>query len=92
MRRAAVAVVALALASCANDGPPRIGTYLPYGACCVEYGDGRQPGIALEAPSGTQVIAPSDGTVVQTGVNTRFGGYFVRISHGGAFDTYYTHL
>jgi hypothetical protein len=94
MRAAVIcaALAALLLSSCATDGPPAIGTYLPYGACCVPYGDGRQPGVAIVVPTGTPVIAPADGTVIAIGENTRFGGYFVRLTHGGTFDTYYTHL
>jgi hypothetical protein len=88
----AAVLAALALSSCFGT-PPTVGTSLPYGACCAEFaeGDKRQPGVEFAVPSGTPVIAATDGTVLETGSNTRFGGYYVRLGHG-AFDTYYTYL
>ena len=92
MRTVFLALVLVVVGGCAVYGPHRVATTTPYGACCVEYGDGRQPGIAFTTPVGTPVIAASDGVVTQTGENTRFGGYFVRVAHGDHFDSYYTHL
>jgi hypothetical protein len=88
-----VFLAALALQSCFGASPPIVGTSLAYGACCAEFaeGDKRQPGIEIIVPSSTPVIAPTDGRVLETGSNTRFGGYYVRLGHG-AFDTYYTFL
>ena len=80
------------LNSCSNYGPYTAATKTPYGACCVEYGDGRQPGIAITTRVGTPVIAPDDGTVIQIGTNTKFGGEYVRIAHVERLDSYYTHL
>jgi hypothetical protein len=91
--RLAAILAALALPSCFGGTPPPLGTALPYGACCAEFaeGDKRQPGVEIVVKPGMPVVAATDGTVVETGSNTRFGGYFVRLGHG-AFDTYYTYL
>jgi len=90
--RIGAAIGLAALSSCGFDSPYAEGKRAPYGQCCVPYGDGLNPGIALMAATGTPVIAPSDGIVVAVGPNTRFGGHYVRIAHGDQFDTYYTHL
>ena len=88
-----VFLAALALQSCFGDSPAQLGTTQSYGACCAEFAadDRRQPGIEIQVPPGNPVVAPTDGTVIETGSNTRYGGYTVRLSHG-AFDTYYTYL
>lgn len=92
MRTIVYVIGSLLLSACATYGPYSVSTYLPYGSCCVPYGDGRQPGVAFTVPVGTPVIAPSDGIVIATGENVRFGGHFVRVAHGNTFDTYNTHL
>ena len=90
--RLAALIAALALPSCFGNTPPTVGTSLPYGACCAEFaqGDRRQPGVEIMVPRGTPVIAPTDGTVLETGSNP-LAGYYVRLSHA-TFDTYYTYL
>lgn len=92
-RIAFVFLAALALQSCFSDSPSLLGIGQSYGACCTDFAadDRRQPGIEIQAPPGIPVVAPTDGTVIETGSNTRYGGYTVRLSHG-AFDTYYTYL
>jgi hypothetical protein len=91
--RLAAILAALALQSCFSDSLSQLGTTQNYGACCADFaaGDKRQPGMEIQVPPGLPVIAATDGTVIDTSSNTRFGGYTVRLSHG-AFDTYYTYL
>lgn len=48
-------------------------------------------GIDLAAPTGTDVYAARDGSVVETGTNTLLG-HFVRLDHGDGYQTVYGHL
>lgn len=52
----------------------------------VKYGEGRHPGIDYATPTGTPIIAASDGIVLWVGdpcpKEWYCGGYFVRINHG----------
>lgn len=57
-----------------------------------EYGDGRHPGAVFTVSRGTPVIAASDGEVTPIGYSTRFDGYYVGVSHGQHFTTWYVHL
>jgi murein DD-endopeptidase MepM/ murein hydrolase activator NlpD len=47
--------------------------------------------IDFAAPAGTPIKAPSDGKVVRAGRNGAYGNY-VRIDHGGGYQTAYGHL
>jgi len=49
-------------------------------------------GIDLAAPTGTDVYAARDGTVVEIGSNDRIYGNFVRLDHGDGYQTVYGHL
>lgn len=86
------AVVSL-VASCATTYGPYDASYqYLYGQRIVEYGDGRHPGAVFSVSSGTPVIAASDGEVTPIGYSTRFGGYYVGVSHGEHFTSWYVHL
>jgi murein DD-endopeptidase MepM/ murein hydrolase activator NlpD len=91
LRLGAVAAL-LIVASCGGVSHYPEGRRAPYGQCCVPYGDGLNPEIALMADIGTPVIAPADGVVASIRPNTQFGGVSVRVAHGDRFDNYYTHL
>ena len=47
--------------------------------------------IDFAAPAGTPIKAPADGQVVRAGWNGAYGNY-VRIDHGGGYQTAYGHL
>jgi murein DD-endopeptidase MepM/ murein hydrolase activator NlpD len=47
--------------------------------------------IDFAAPAGTPIKAPSDGQVVRAGWNGAYGNY-IRIDHGGGYQTAYGHL
>lgn len=49
-------------------------------------------GIDLAAPTGTDVYAARDGTVVEIGHLDRIYGNFVRLDHGDGYQTVYGHL
>lgn len=48
-------------------------------------------GIDLAAPTGTEIYAARDGTVVETGFSAVYGN-FVRLSHGDGYETVYGHM
>ncbi len=48
-------------------------------------------GVDFAAPSGTPIKAAGDGVVERAGWNGGYGRY-IRIKHGGAYDTAYAHL
>lgn len=85
-------VVAL-VASCATTYGPYDANYqYLYGQRIVEYGDGRHPGAVFWVSRGTPVIAASDGEVTPIGHSIRYGGYYVGVSHGQHFTSWYVHL
>jgi len=48
-------------------------------------------GIDLAAPTGTDIYAARDGSVVETGTNAVLG-HFVRLDHGDGYQTVYGHM
>ncbi|MBL8343747.1 MAG: M23 family metallopeptidase [Rubrivivax sp.] len=52
---------------------------------------GQHLGIDFVAPTGTPVVAVSEGTVVHAGTNGGYGNLVV-VDHGGGITTYYAHL
>ena len=88
-----------------RQGTGRIGDYkkgryiwpVPgHGRISSGWGDGRRHnGIDIPAPKGTKVVAAADGVVVGINASNRWGsgwGYYVKISHGGGYETMYAHL
>lgn len=49
-------------------------------------------GIDLAAPTGTDVYAARDGTVVEIGVMDRVLGNYVKVDHGDGYQTVYGHM
>ncbi len=48
-------------------------------------------GIDIPAPYGTEIYAVNDGTVIECSYNYA-DGYFITISHGGGFASFYSHI
>lgn len=67
-----------------------------HGRISSGWGDGRgHNGIDIPAPKGTKIVAAADGVVVATNSSNSWGsgwGYYVKISHGGGYETMYAHL
>lgn len=80
------------LVSCASTyGPYDTNYSYLYGQKVVEYGDGRHPGAIFSVSRGTPVIAASDGEVTSVRPST-FGGFYVGVTHGTHFTSWYGHL
>ncbi len=47
-------------------------------------------GVDIAVPSGTQILAPASGTVVEAGWKGTYG-LTVRLDHGGGYQTFYAH-
>lgn len=92
MLAGAIAVVTQFASATATGGPYDKSYQYLYGQKIVAYGDGRHPGVVFNVPRGTPVIAASDGEVTPIGHSTRFGGYYVGVSHGEHFTSWYVHL
>jgi murein DD-endopeptidase MepM/ murein hydrolase activator NlpD len=69
---------------------------LPYYGHPVPYGEGKHPGVDINLPIGTPIIAVSDGIVslVYPGTSGKsyMGGCSVSIEHGEHFESGYGHL
>ncbi len=52
---------------------------------------GRHSGIDLKAPSGTPVVAPASGVIMEAGWDKDYG-YNILIRHDKEFETFYEHL
>ncbi|MGE4298572.1 MAG: M23 family metallopeptidase [Desulfovibrionaceae bacterium] len=87
------AMLLLLLSSCvtpAMQGPFVVGK--PYGGP-APYAEGIHPGIDYAIPTGTPVVAVADGSIVYIlPVEGPENGLFVRMTHGGAFNSLYGHL
>jgi len=76
------------------EGSPPIGNW--YGKPGIKYGEDKHPGIDYSIPTGTPIIAISDGVVVS--ITRPFpsepygGGFFVGVLHENYFASLYGHL
>lgn len=48
-------------------------------------------GVDIGAPSGSNIVAAADGTVIAAGYNSAYGNYII-IDHGGGVSTLYGHM